>query len=78
MHLLSRKTTPDLGGSTHHRGGFTQFLGGARVGGMNPVLEALLGNKTAASVLLFLQCYREGHAQRIANIFGFGLNMTQR
>jgi hypothetical protein len=45
---------------------------------MNPVLEALLGNKTAASALLFLQCYGEGHAQRIANTFGFGLNMTQR
>ena len=46
--------------------------------GVNPVLEALLGNKTAASALLFLQCYGEGHAQRIANTFGFGLNMTQR
>lgn len=45
---------------------------------MNPVLEALFGNRTAACVLLFLQCYGEGHAQRIANTFGFGLNMTQR
>ena len=27
---------------------------------------------------LFLQCYGEGHAQRIAKTFGFGLNMTQR
>jgi hypothetical protein len=45
---------------------------------MNPVLEALFGNKTAACVLLFLQCYGEGHAQRIAKTFGFGLNMTQR
>lgn len=45
---------------------------------MNPVLEALFGNRTAACVLLFLQCYGEGHAQRIAKTFGFGLNMTQR
>ena len=45
---------------------------------LNPVLEALFGNRTAASVLLFLQCYGEGHGQRIARTFGFGLNMTQR
>ncbi len=45
---------------------------------MNPVLDALFGNRTAACVLLFLQCYGEGHAQRIAKAFGFGLNMTQR
>lgn len=45
---------------------------------MNPVLEAVFGNRTAASVLLFLQCYGEGHALRIAKTFGFGLNMTQR
>ena len=45
---------------------------------MNPILEALFGNRTAACVLLFLQCYGEGHAQRIAKTFGFGLNMTQR
>jgi hypothetical protein len=46
--------------------------------GLNPVVEALFGNRTAACVLLFLQCYGEGHAQRIARTFGFGLNMTQR
>jgi hypothetical protein len=45
---------------------------------MNPVLEAIFGNRTAACVLLLLQCYGEGHALRIAKIFGFGLNMTQR
>ena len=45
---------------------------------MNPVLEAIFGNRTAACVLLFLQCYGEGHALRIAKTFGFGLNMTQR
>ena len=45
---------------------------------MNPVLEAIFGNRTAAWTLLFLQCYGEGHALRIAKTFGFGLNMTQR
>jgi hypothetical protein len=45
---------------------------------MNPVLEAIFGNRTAACVLLFLQCYGEGHALRMAKTFGFGLNMTQR
>ena len=27
---------------------------------------------------MFLQCYGEGHALRIAKTFGIGLNMTQR
>jgi hypothetical protein len=36
------------------------------------------GDRTAAYVLLFLQCCGEGHAQRIAKTFGLGLNMTQR
>jgi hypothetical protein len=45
---------------------------------VNPVLEALFGNRTAAGVLLFLQCNGERHAQRIAKTFGCGLNMTQR
>jgi hypothetical protein len=45
---------------------------------LNPVLEALLSNRPAACVLLFPQCYGEGHGQRIARTFGFGLNMTQR
>lgn len=44
----------------------------------NDLLCAIFGNRTAACVLLFLQCYRDGHAQRIAKTFGFGLNMTQR
>ncbi|QFZ91267.2 ArsR family transcriptional regulator [Synechococcus elongatus] len=45
---------------------------------MNPLLEAIFGNRTAAWVLLFLQSYGEGHALRIAKTFGLGLNMTQR
>lgn len=62
----------------------TLFLSSATLSGgaadpvMNPVLEAIFGNRTAAWVLLFLQCYGEGHALRIAKTFGFGLNMTQR
>jgi hypothetical protein len=75
---LSRLITPEGGGATHNWGVFTPFWGGEGGCVVNPVLEALLGNKTAASALLFLQCYGEGHAQRIANTFGFGLNMTQR
>ena len=47
-------------------------------GDVSPVLAALFGNRTAACVLLFLQSYGEGHAMRIAETFGFGLNMTQR
>jgi len=45
---------------------------------MNPVLEVLFANRTAACVPLFLQCYGEGHAQPIAKTFDFGLNMTQQ
>jgi hypothetical protein len=62
----------------------TLFVSSATLSGvaadpvMNPVLEAILGNRTAAWVLLFLQCYGEGHALRIAKTFGFGLSMTQR
>jgi hypothetical protein len=47
-------------------------------GDISPILAALFGNRTAACVLLFLQSYGEGHAMRIAETFGFGLNMTQR
>ena len=45
---------------------------------VSPLLAALFGNRTAACLLLFLQCYGEGHAMGIANTFGFGLYMTQR
>jgi hypothetical protein len=47
-------------------------------GDISPILAALFGNRTAACVLLFPQSYGEGHAMRIAETFGFGLNMTQR
>lgn len=45
---------------------------------MNPVLEAIFGNRTAALVLLFIQAYGEGHALRMAKTYELGLNMTQR
>ena len=45
---------------------------------MNPVLEAVFGNRTAALVLLFIEAYGEGHGQRIANTYDLGLSMTQR
>ena len=37
---------------------------------MTPQLEALFGSRSAAQVLLFLQNYGEGHARRIALMFG--------
>lgn len=42
------------------------------------ILCSIFGNKTAACVLLFIQQNNEAHANRIANTFGFGLNMVQR
>lgn len=69
--------TPSRGSMTLFLSSATQF-GGAATPVMNPVLEAIFGNRTAAWVLLFLQCYGEGHALRIAKTFNFGLNMTQR
>lgn len=45
---------------------------------MNPVLEATLGNRTAAWTLLFITNYGEGHGLRIAKTFGLSLSMVQR
>jgi DNA-binding MarR family transcriptional regulator len=45
---------------------------------MNPVLEAALGNRTAAWTLLFITNYGEGHGLRIAKTFGLSLSMVQR
>lgn len=45
---------------------------------MNPVLEAILGNRTAAMVLLYIEAYGEGYGLRIAETFDLGLSMTQR
>ena len=79
--------TPTMGGMTSFGGGSRALVGRAERGAasvldgaqaVTPLLAALFGSRTAACVLLFLQCYGEGHAMRIARTFEFGLNMTQR
>ncbi len=45
---------------------------------MTPVLEAILGSRSAAQVLLFLQAYGEGHASRIAKTYEVPLMAVQR
>ena len=44
---------------------------------MNPVLEAALGNRTAAWTLLFLAAYGEGHANRIGRTFGIAVSVVR-
>lgn len=44
---------------------------------MNPVLEATLGNRTAAWALLFLAAYGEGHANRIARTYGIPVSVVR-
>lgn len=38
------------------------------------LVEALAGNKTAASVLLYMQSYGEGYASAIARTYGTAIN----
>ena len=45
---------------------------------MNPVLESILGNRSAARVLLFLQNHGDGHASRIARTFETSVMGVQR
>lgn len=45
---------------------------------MTPALEAIFGNRTAASVLLFLENYNSGHASRISQTFGIPLYAVQK
>ncbi|HRQ15105.1 MAG TPA: ArsR family transcriptional regulator [Promineifilum sp.] len=45
---------------------------------MNPVLDAILGNRTAAWSLLFIANYGEGHALRVAKTFELSVSMVQR
>ena len=45
---------------------------------MTPALEAIFGNRTVASVLLFLENYEAGHASRIAHAFGIPLYAVQK
>lgn len=42
------------------------------------ILCSILGNRTAACVLLFIEKNNVAHASLIAGTFGFGLNQTQR
>lgn len=45
---------------------------------MNPVLEAIFGNRSATQVLLFLEAYGEGHANRISTTFDVSVMPIQR
>lgn len=45
---------------------------------MNPVLESVLGSRSATLVLLFLENYGEGHASRISKTFEVSLMGVQR
>lgn len=45
---------------------------------MNPLLESLLGSRSAAQVLMFLQAYGEGHARRIASTYDVPVNGIYR
>lgn len=42
------------------------------------MLEALLGNKTIESTLLYLTNYGEGYASAIAQTYGISLSMVQK
>jgi DNA-binding transcriptional ArsR family regulator len=44
---------------------------------MIPALDAILGNRTAASVLLFLENYGAGYAREIARTFGVSVSVVQ-
>ena len=44
---------------------------------MIPVLEAALGNRTAAWALLFLAAYGEGHANRVARTYGLAVSVVR-
>ena len=45
---------------------------------MNPVLESVLGSRSATLVLLFVQNYGEGHASRISKTFDVSVMGIQR
>lgn len=44
---------------------------------MIPALDTLLGNPTAARVLMYLENYDSGYAKRISDTFGIPVNMVQ-
>lgn len=45
---------------------------------MTPVLEGILGSRSAAQVLLFLEAYGSGHALRIADTYSVSVSPIQR
>jgi hypothetical protein len=45
---------------------------------MTPVLEAVVGNRSAAQVLLFIEAYGSGHAMRIADTYEVSVSPIQR
>ena len=44
---------------------------------MIPALEAIFGNRTAASVLLYLENYESGYASRIADTYDMPVSIVQ-
>lgn len=45
---------------------------------MTPVLEAILGNRTAAQVMVFIEAYGSGHALRMAQTYGVSPSVVQK
>lgn len=45
---------------------------------MTPVLEGILGSRSATQVLLFLEAYGSGHALRIADTYSVSVSPIQR
>lgn len=45
---------------------------------MNPVLDAIFGNHSAAQALLFIEAYGSGHPSRIASTFDLPLTGVYR
>lgn len=45
---------------------------------MTPAIEAIFGNRTAASLFPFLENYDSGHASRIAQTYGIPLYAVQK
>lgn len=50
-------------------------MGGAT---LDPVLDAILGNRSAAQALTFIEAYGAGHALRIAETFAVPVSSIQR
>jgi hypothetical protein len=45
---------------------------------MQPVLEAVLGSRSAAQVLLYLEAYGSGYARRVATTYEIPVTAVQR